>query len=181
MITNPCTAEPSRRQHPRRLRGFTFIEVGLVLLIAVFAAMIAGSTIGKIRHRARCDLFAQDLRIFSAAFQSYRQRHGTWPAASNGTTAIPPGMERFLQGTNWLHSTPLGGNYRWVAPYPAGSSGDKSPPTAAIALTAFPSDAPLHVSSPDLLDIDGKIDDGNLATGKFRSGFNGWPVYLVKF
>jgi len=24
------------------------------------------------------------------------------------------------------------------------------------------------------------IDDANLATGRFRTGFNGWPVYLLE-
>jgi hypothetical protein len=48
-----------------------------------------------------------------------------------------------------------------------------------IAITAFSPKAPLALTSKDLLYIDSKLDDGNLATGRFRTGFNGWPVYRV--
>jgi len=50
----------------------------------------------------------------------------------------------------------------------------------AVTLTAFSPSFPLTLVESDLIYIDRKIDDGNLATGRFRTGFNGWPVYLVE-
>jgi hypothetical protein len=46
-----------------------------------------------------------------------------------------------------------------------------------IALTAFPPERPLSLRRADLVRIDRQLDDGNPATGRFRTGFNGWPVY----
>jgi type II secretory pathway pseudopilin PulG len=52
-------------------------------------------------------------------------------------------------------------------------------PDGIIAITAFSPKEPLALTSKDLLYIDSKLDDGNLATGRFRTGFNGWPVYQI--
>lgn len=49
--------------------------------------------------------------------------------------------------------------------------------SGAIALTAFPPERPLRLSRADLVRIDQQLDDGNPASGRFRAGFNGWPVY----
>lgn len=163
----------------RHRRGFTLFEVSLILLSCVFAAILAGWWVGQIRQRARCDRFVEDLRTFSTAFHGYRQKQGKWPAGNNGAVVIPAGMERSLQETNWLKPTPLGGNYSWGAPSPTPAEG-KALEVGTLRVTAFPPNQPLEVSAADLLYIDGQIDDGNLATGNFRTGFNGWPVYLVK-
>jgi len=48
-----------------------------------------------------------------------------------------------------------------------------------IAVTAFSPGPPLTLSEDDLRYIDRKLDDGNLATGRFRTGFNRWPIYLI--
>lgn len=48
-----------------------------------------------------------------------------------------------------------------------------------IAVTAFAPSFPLTATRVDLLHVDTAIDDGNLSTGRFRTGFNGWPVYTL--
>jgi len=72
----------------------------------------------------------------------------------------------------------VGGTYRWIntatsKPSPAGLAG-------RISLQAFSPADPLQLSGADLLELDRAIDDGNLATGNFRSGFNSWPIMLVQ-
>ncbi|MBI2498294.1 MAG: hypothetical protein HYV75_10425 [Opitutae bacterium] len=71
-----------------------------------------------------------------------------------------------------------------MAPEPAGAAasgpGRGWNGRGAVTLTAFAPDLPLTLDNTDLLYIDGQVDDGNLATGRFRTGFNGWPVYLVE-
>jgi type II secretory pathway pseudopilin PulG len=163
----------------RSQRGFTFVEIGLVMLILVLAMVVAGSVIGRSMRRVHCDRFSDELRTFAAAFQHYHRQHGVWPPASNGVSGIPPGMEAELKDTPWLNRTPIGGSYRWLAPYPGQPAGGGSLPAGAIAVTAFTPDTPLSLTAADLLYLDARIDDGNLATGNFRTGFNGWPVYLV--
>ena len=77
----------------------------------------------------------------------------------------------------------FGGNYGWVPPDTANGSGEaegaKSGGNGAIVVTAFTPSFPLVLSAADLAYIDAKLDDGNLKTGRFRTGFNGWPVLLV--
>ena len=96
---------------------------------------------------------------------------------------IPRGMESALAGTRWLAGPPFGGSYDWLPPTRAAAdSNDDAKKSAAgglIAVTAFSPAPPLSLTADDLRHIDAKLDDGNLATGRFRTGFNGWPVYLV--
>jgi hypothetical protein len=94
---------------------------------------------------------------------------------------MPAGIEDLLKDTNWRKASPFGGSYGWVAPDPVSPPADGSGrgQSGAIVLTAFAPSFPLTLSRRDLLYIDARIDDGNLATGRFRTGFNGWPVYLV--
>lgn len=69
-----------------------------------------------------------------------------------------------------------------VAPAPEAKPAPKPArePVAMIAVTAFAPDSPLRLTAQQLLEIDRRIDDGNLATGRFRTGFNGWPVYRLQ-
>ena len=163
------------------------------MLVILLLAVVAITTGANFWHRQRCDRLAEELRALAGAFQGYERRNGHWPAPSNGARVIPRGLETELRDTAWLKPTPVGGSYQWLVPYPPPSARENvspesapaaSPPPAlaiggALAVTAFRPDAPLALSPADLLYLDAKIDDGNLATGQFRTGFNGWPIYLV--
>lgn len=167
----------------RRQAGFTFLEAGLGMLILVLGAVLSGMVIRKIKHRTQCDALIGELRVLSTAFANYHQKHASWPPASS-EIASPAKLESYLKDTNWLKGTPVGGNYRWVAPDPNRDRGMEPEPiragSGAIAVTAFSPSFPLTLSRADLAYIDAQIDDGNLATGRFRTGFNGWPIFLVK-
>ncbi|MDD3181058.1 MAG: hypothetical protein PHQ04_12055 [Opitutaceae bacterium] len=158
----------------RRMGGFLLIEAGLVLLILVLAAGLVTLLLGRHQQRRRCDRFAADLRTFAEAFQEY---------APPGDASLPAGLEDRLKDTNWRKGSPFGGDYGCLASPPVGPSADgagRSPARGgAIVLTAFAPSMPLTLSRRDLLYIDATIDDANLATGRFRTGFNGWPVYDI--
>jgi type II secretory pathway pseudopilin PulG len=173
------------------------------------AATIAISEVGKYRARAQRDQFVADLREIEAAFKAYHSLKGTWPPATNPDIRTPLGMESALAATRWLAGPPFGGTYEWQLPprpapppikedladkpamadRPAISANATPTPSPAttpaanagglIAITAFSPKAPLALTAKDLLYIDSKLDDGNLATGRFRAGFNGWPVYQI--
>lgn len=176
-----ASSADGRRSRRHQAAGFALIEVGLVLLIFVLAAGLMLDLLGRVQQRRRCDQFVADLREFAAAFQSYAQQHEAGLPASTDDAALPAGMEDLLKDTNWRRGSPFGGNYGWVAPDPANPPADGSGRgrSGAIVLTAFAPSFPLTLSRRDLLYIDARIDDGNLATGRFRTGFNGWPVCLV--
>jgi type II secretory pathway pseudopilin PulG len=167
----------------RQLRGFTLFEVGLALLCLMLLGYIAAAEIRKLQHRAQRDHFITELRSLASIFETYRAQKGEWPAATNAEIRVPRGMESVLAGTRWLAGPPFGGSYDWVPPARSKPDDDdaveKPRPSGMIAITAFSPNPPLPLTFADLHAIDAKLDDGNLRTGHFKTGFNGWPVYLV--
>ncbi len=149
-----------------RSRGFTLVEVMLVLLILGLAGALLFTGLGRVRRGQRAGRFIADLQVFSAAFQAYHEQHHAWPPSTNGEVTVPRGMENILGETNWAGGSPFGGNYGWDG-------------RGLVVLTAFSPSFPLELTRADLLEFDRRIDDGDLSTGRFRTGFNGWPVYQV--
>lgn len=183
LLADPVRASTRAAKRCGRAGGFTLLEALLALVIAALVAALIITIIQRSRQRAAVDQLVDDLRNFSTAFQNYHQAQPTWPPSTNGERAIPRGMEAALKDTGWLTGTPVGGNYGWVPPDTANASGEgeaaKWGGSGAIVVTAFTPSFPLELSAADLAYIDAKLDDGNLATGRFRTGFNGWPVLLV--
>lgn len=180
---SPSSRSPHRAAKPRRTGGFTLCEVGLALLALALMGYIALTEARKFQHRAQRDRFVEELRGFAMVFETYRAQRGEWPAATNAEVRIPRGMEAALAATSWLAGPPFGGSYDWMPP-PRVKAADKSAaktraPGGVIGVTAFSPGPALALTEEDLRYIDEAIDDGNLATGRFRAGFNRWPTYLV--
>lgn len=160
----------------------------LIAVVALLGLAAAGSAVKRYRHTQALRHFVQDLTYADAAFQSYLREHGKAPPDSD-VGVVPPGMAPYLSKLDWTAPTAVGGAYRWVniplAAAPAGDpsatgNGSANPPVGTIAITVFGASPPLMLSPADLMEIDRLLDDGNLATGKFRTGFNGWPVLTVE-
>ena len=167
----------------RRPGGFALVEVVLALVIVVLGAILFLNLSGGSRRRHDCERLFQDLRVFSTAFEGYHQRHNSWPPSTGAEGTLPPELAEALQGTNWFKGSPFGGSYGWVAPDPTGAA-ENDPRHGwgghgVIILTAFSPSFPLTLDQSDLLYIEHQFDDSDLATGRFRTGFNGWPIYLV--
>lgn len=148
----------------RGVRGLVPVEPLLLLLVLGLAGVLLFTALGRIRHGLRLEQFGAELQAYAAAIEQARAERGRWPA-----TAEEAGS-RLVDG-GWMNGSAFGGEYRWVPPA-AGRPG-------MITLTAFAPGFPLELARADLLTIDRQIDDGDLATGRFRTGFNGWPVWLV--
>lgn len=158
------------------------VLLGTVGLLAIVALVTA---VRRHRHAQGLDRLAKDLTTASSAFQTYMKEHSAVPADS-AAGVVPAGMAAYLKDLDWTAPTAVGGTYRWThvpAVEPVGAAGAApavpSPGTGVIALTAFAPGPALELSAADLLELDRRLDDGNLATGKFRTGFNGWPVLTV--
>lgn len=172
----------------RSVRGFTLLGVALGLVALALAAYIANSEYRKYQRRSQIDQFVTDLRTLGGIFETYRQQKGSWPPATNPDIRIPLGMDVFLASTPWLAGPPFGGTYEWKPPYqpPIDEADLANKPAggivvpAFIAITAFSPNPPLGLTPEELRFIDAKLDDGNLATGRFRLGFNGWPIYRIE-
>jgi prepilin-type N-terminal cleavage/methylation domain-containing protein len=139
-------------------RGMTLVEILLVVtLIGLLAAFLIPAAITAIRHKenAQC---ASLLRRGVAAFELYRSEMGGYPPdQSVPSQTTVSAMADYFDGLNidwWGAATPLGGRWDWDIGYHgfAASLSIWNPTKSAAQLT----------------DFDRLIDDGNLATGKFR-------------
>lgn len=186
----------------RHSGGFTVLRLLLAMSALALAAHITISEVKKHQALAQRDQFVTDIREIQAVFEAYHAQKGFWPPPTNPDIRTPLGMETALAATRWLAGPPFGGTYEWqLPPRPVAPPAPKlsaeeladkpavtvvapppppaADPTGIIAITAFSPQPPLALTSKDLLYIDSKLDDGNLATGRFRTGFNGWPIYRV--
>jgi hypothetical protein len=152
------------------MRGSIGWEIVLVLAVFVAGVVLASTLFIRLRQNARNEHFAADLLARSAALEEYHNKTGRWPAAA-WEGGAPAGINAYLSGIVWSEESPLGGHYVWAPP--AGRE------PGLLSVTAFDSDAPLKASPPDLRAIDIALDDGDLGNGRFRTGFNGWPVWRV--
>jgi type II secretory pathway pseudopilin PulG len=145
-------------------RGLVLVEILLFLLVLGLAIALAVLVIGRVRHTARLAQFGAQLQACAAAFESVRDERGRWPA-----TAGEAGPR--LAAAGWNDGPAVGGEYGWVPPS-AGRPG-------MVTVRAFVPAPAIKLTAADLVAVDRAIDDGQPATGRFRTGFNGWPVYQV--
>ena len=149
---------------PRSRRGFTLIEIMVVVAIIALLAALAIPTIFIQRSNARSAAFINDLRQSRAIFESFMLENGTYPDDA-GPGQIPSPMTSELVKIHWTAPTPIGGQWDWD-------------------YQQFGVTAGVSVDSPDLNDtdmtkIDGRIDDGNLDTGLFQRRSGGF-IFVIE-
>jgi hypothetical protein len=162
-------------------RGVTLPDLGLALISLLLVGILAVTTILQRQHAARITRVAGELQAFSRAFQEFTAQHTSAPPSTNEDQVVPAGMETLLHGTTWTEETAVGGHYRWTQAVPdPKEQSDERRALGTLSITAFMPDQPLSLTLQEMRRIDELIDDGNLATGNFRSGFNGWPAFTVR-
>ena len=115
-------------QHFRRNRGFTLLEIIVVVaIIAILAAYIAPKVAGRVDD-ARISKAKSDIRVLESSLELYKLDNFVYPSTDQGLEALinkPSGPEL----RNWrdggyikkLNKDPWGNEYRYAYP---GSNGE---------------------------------------------------------
>jgi type IV pilus assembly protein PilA len=145
-------------------RGFTLVEIMVVIAIIALLAAIAIPTILMSRANARGAAFINDLRQSRAIFEAFALENGTYPDdATPGE--IPNPMTSELVKVHWTGPTPIGGQWDW----------DYQQFGFVAGVSVYRPSA----TTDEMRMIDERIDDGNLSTGSFRARAGGY-IYIIE-
>lgn len=131
------------------------MEIMIVVVIIGLLAALAIPATQRVQRAAQNNRIANDFRVFSQAFETYALQNGFWPNNSGGgvVPTAPVSMAGDFKTSVWQAVTPIGGRWNW----------DRN----ISGIVAGISISNLTCSDEQLVEIDTRIDDGDLATGRF--------------
>jgi len=146
-----------------------------MVVIGIISILVAAAVprITSTKRQALATALGNDLRTFAAAFDTYAQEKGAFPAEVEAGV-LPPEMADRLNNTAWLRVTPIGGHYNWDSNQQ--HQGVRYRAVIQVSETdgaSLPEDVELWQA------IDKTIDDGNLNTGNFRLGADNQPIFII--
>jgi prepilin-type N-terminal cleavage/methylation domain-containing protein len=154
-------------------RGFTLVEIMVVVVIIGVIAAMGMPAYRRITMRSKTAALVSDLRSYSTAFITYSLQNGRWP--TDGTPQqIPAEMTGALASGFSLRS-PIGGVYKWN--YDVSADGINA--KAAIIIETDGAEA-VSVDADLRQMIDKEMDDGDLDTGNVVRGSTQSLVYIIE-
>jgi len=143
----------------RNTRGFSLLEIAIVVTIIGILASLAIPAFAQLTKRSRFSTLANDLRQYSGAMQTFAMENGQYPDTHSAHGVFVPGMEDLLS-TSWLEKSPVGGRYEWVYT----TQPDPVERDAYVQIVETGAN-PFNMTLSDIVELDEDIDDGNIATG----------------
>ena len=145
----------STSQRSRRIssRGFTLVEIMVVVVIIGLLAALAIPAFQRAQRASQNARIINDFRVFAQAFEVYNSQNGGWPPNA-GAGVVPTGVTKDFKEDVWkAASTVIGGRWNWDV--------GRAEFAAGISISGS------TASDAQLQEIDARLDDGNLATGLF--------------
>jgi general secretion pathway protein G len=110
-----------KSQCPRSRRGFTLIEVLMVLIILVIIASLAVGTFTQQRNKAMINAAAAQIGLFKTPLELYNQDMYMYPTSNQGLAALcnPPADASSSAWSGYMESIPLDPwkrEYRYMSP-----------------------------------------------------------------
>lgn len=156
------------RNTPKRpARGFTIIEILVVVVILGILASVVFAGFKDAVTESRQSAFASELHNYVSAAEYYIADTGQLPA-DGGSGEVPVGFERYIDTGDWESATPLGGLWD--------TEGSDSGFTSGLGVHFMGGDNP---GDEIMSQVDGIIDDGDLTTGLFRQASDSNRFYYV--
>jgi prepilin-type N-terminal cleavage/methylation domain-containing protein len=156
----------SQRPHSVRTRGFSLVEIMVVVVIIGLLAALAIPAFQRNQRASQNARAINDFRIFVQAFEVYNTQNGSWPADSGGGV-VPTGMSGDFKEDAWtMARNSLGGRWNWDT--------NRTWANAAVSVTNF------TVVDEQLQEMDAKLDDGNLTTGFFQKVAANRVSYIIE-
>lgn len=156
-----------------RTRGFTMVEIMVVVVIIGLLAAMALPTYRRITMRSKTAALVSDLRSYSTAFITYNLQNGKWPA-DELPQKIPAVMSGALPA-GFARKSPIGGVYKWN--YDVSADGVTA--KAAIVIETVGSDVVSDDADLRAM-IDREMDDGDLETGNVVVGSTNSLVFIIE-
>lgn len=144
------------------------MEIMVVVVIIGLLAALAIPAVQRTQRASRNARIINDLRVFAQAFEIYNTQNGGWPdsAGPGVMPTLPVSIADTLRAASWQGVTALGGQWQWDNDSAAGGE-------ASIWITGF------NCTDAQLTELDAKMDDGNLTTGKFKKASATRLVYVL--
>jgi general secretion pathway protein G len=140
---------------PRRQRGFTLIEIMVVVVIlAILGTLVAPQILGRI-DEARITKAREDLKLYESALDMYRMDNFRYPSSEQGLDALvhkpnDPSIKNWRPDgyVKQLVKDPWGHDYVYVSPGTGGTPYDLMSFGADGAPGGTGNDADLSIRDP---------------------------------
>ena len=144
--------------------GFTLVEIMIVVVIIGLLAAMALPAFKRARESSQNTRFANDVRVFASAIETFTTEKGVYPEDS-GSGAFPTGMGDYIRTEQWNYGPSIGG----VWDVERDSYGVRS----AVGSHQF------IASIEQLTVFDNKYDDGDLTNGNYRQLAGDRYYYII--